>query len=192
MSSQTQPPRLSWAAGRNRTRAIVSASVLTVAAVAQIVLTALLYDPDQASELVTNIGWLVLWSSAAFGVLPILTLRRWGRVPQGQAYVHTTVLVDRGIYGIVRHPQYLAGILLGIGLSLVAQHWAVAALGAIVALASYADTFDEERNSRQKFGPAYDAYCRQVPRVDPVTGLVRYVRRSRRRALVGSPRRRRR
>lgn len=116
-----------------RARVIISAVVLTVAGVGLIISSFLLYN-ENGNVAIRNVGWVILWISAIFGWLPILTLQKWGGVPKGKGYVHTTVLVDRGLYGIVRHPQYLAGILLGIGLTLVAQHWVVGVLGTVVAV----------------------------------------------------------
>ena len=89
---------------------IIYATILTIAAVGQIVLAFLFYNPE-GNELLINIGWGVLMLSAIFGWLPIFTFRRKGGV-KGKGYIRTTVLVDRGVYGIVRHPQYLAGVLL--------------------------------------------------------------------------------
>ena len=163
---------------RKGTGVSVLAVVLTVAAVGQIVLSFLLFN-ENGNLIVRNIGWVMVWLSAIFSWLPIFTLKRWGRVPRGKGYVHTTTLVDRGVYGIVRHPQYLAGILLGVGLSLMVQNWIVAALGVVVAVTSYASVFEEEPFTREKFGAEYEAYCKRVPRVNFLTGLVRYLRRSR-------------
>lgn len=165
--------------GRSWTRrpwALASGSILAAAAVAQVVLAVVLYDSARVNDVVANLGWALLWVSAAFGMLPIPTLRRYGRVPKGRSYMETTVLVDRGIYAIVRHPQYLAGILLGLGLSLVAQHWAVALPGLVVGLTSSFAAFDEEKELTERFGPAYEAYRRRVPRVNAARGLLRYLR----------------
>lgn len=159
-----------------RARVSVLALLLTVAAVGQVVLSFFLYN-EYANETIRNTGWVILWISAIFGWLPILNLKKWGGVPEGKGYVHTTALVDRGLYGIVRHPQYLAGILLGLALGLVVQHWLVAVLGAVVVVTSYADTFEEERALREKFGAEYEAYQQRVPRVNFVLGLVRRWRR---------------
>ncbi|MBM4029289.1 MAG: hypothetical protein FJ280_28415, partial [Planctomycetes bacterium] len=67
-----------------------------------------------------------------FGWLPIFTFKKMGGVSKGQSYIHTTALVDRGIYAIVRHPQYLAGILMGMALPFISQHWLVAVPGGVV------------------------------------------------------------
>jgi len=157
-------------------RVVVSAVVLTVAAVGQIILSLLLYD-ENGNLIIRNVGWVILWISAIFGWLPMFTLKKRGGVPKCKGYIQTTVLVDRGVYGIVRHPQYLAGMLLGVGFSLVVQHWAVGVLGLVVAVTSYADTFAEERATREKFGTDYEEYRERVPRVNFVIGIVRSLRR---------------
>jgi protein-S-isoprenylcysteine O-methyltransferase Ste14 len=153
-------------------RVIISATILTVAAVGQIITCFLLYN-ESGNTAIRNLGWVIMWLSAIFGWLPIFTLKKWGGVPKGKGYIQTTVLVERGVYGIVRHPQYLAGMLMGVGLSLIAQHWLVGVLGAVVVIVSYADTFEEEQRSRDKFGAAYEAYMQRVPRVNFVLGIVR-------------------
>ena len=66
-----------------KTRIFLSATILTIAAVGQIILSFLLYD-DHGNVIIRNIGWVVLWISAIFGLLPILTLRKWGKVPEGK------------------------------------------------------------------------------------------------------------
>lgn len=157
-------------------KTIVFATILTLAAVGEIVLTVVLYR-EPGNTLVRNLGWVVMWTAGIFGVLPILMFKRWGGVPQGKSYVHTTRLVDRGLYAIVRHPQYLAGMLIGLGLAMIAQHWLVALLGAVVAAVSYADTFEEEKAVTEKLGPAYEAYRASVPRMNFVLGIVRWLRR---------------
>ena len=54
-------------------RGIASATILTIAAVGQIVLSFVLYN-ENGSATVSNIGWIILWISAIFGWLPIFTL----------------------------------------------------------------------------------------------------------------------
>jgi protein-S-isoprenylcysteine O-methyltransferase Ste14 len=156
---------------KRNAKVIVSSTILTIVSVGQIVLTFVLYNKT-GSSIVRNVGWVILWISAVFGWLPIYTLKKWGK-PKGRGYVRTTVLVDRGIYAIVRHPQYVAGMLMGLALSLIAQHWIVAILGAIVIVRLYADTFTEEESVIEKFGEEYERYKESVPRVNFVVGLAR-------------------
>ena len=67
----------------------------------------------------------------------------------------------------------LAGMLIGIGVSLIAQHWAVAVLGAVVVIIFYVDTYEEERSCLAKFGEAYEKYMQRVPRANFILGIVR-------------------
>lgn len=149
--------------------------MLTIVFVGQIILTILFYDPA-GNALRINLGWGMLWLSAVFGWLPIITFRRKGKV-EGRSYIHTTVLVDSGIYAIVRHPQYLAGILLNAGLVLITPHWLVAILGLIAAAMTVLDTFNEEQQTIEKFGDAYREYMQKVPRLNFVLGIFRVIQR---------------
>jgi len=156
------------------TKSFVLAVVLTLAVPGEIVLSFLLFN-EGGNVTARNVGWVILSISAVFGWLPIFTLRRRGMVPEGKSYIHTTILVDRGVYAIVRHPQYLAGMLIGISLALIAQHWMVAILGAIVVLVSYLDTFEEDASCIEKFGEEYERYRERVPSVNFVLGVARLI-----------------
>jgi len=158
-----------------RARTALSWTTLTLAAVGQTALSFVLYNED-GSSIVRTVGWIALWISAIFGWLPVFTLKKWGKT-EGRGYVHTTVVVDRGVYAVVRHPQYLAGMLMSAALPLIAQHWLVALLGAVLIFMYYRDTFEEERSCMKKFGAAYERYRESVPRVNFVAGLIRLVRR---------------
>jgi protein-S-isoprenylcysteine O-methyltransferase Ste14 len=157
-------------------RALVLGIVLTVAAVGQVVLTMLFYN-ESGNSLIRNIGWVILWISAIFGWAPIMTFRKWGGVPKGKSYINTTVLVDRGVYAIVRHPQYLAGMLISVALPLIAQHWLVGVLGVVALPIYYIDTYTEETAATAKFGEAYTQYAARVPRVNFFLGIIRWARR---------------
>ena len=129
---------------------ILQSILLTITAGGQILAAWLLYDPD-ANSTIINLGWGIIMLSAIFGWLPIFTFRSRGKV-EGKSYTETTVLVDSGIYSIVRHPQYLAGILINIGLSLITTHWIVILLGIISWGIYFQNTFSEEDNCVEKFG----------------------------------------
>jgi protein-S-isoprenylcysteine O-methyltransferase Ste14 len=101
------------------------------------------------------VGWGIWVISLIFGIAPILILGRRGDVPQGKSYVATTRLVDTSLYAIVRHPQYLAGILFNIALMLMAQHVVVILLGLASAVLLYIDIQDADREGIEKFGEEY-------------------------------------
>jgi len=154
---------------------IASGIVLTVTAIGQIIAAILFYDPEGSAARI-NAGFAVMMVSAIFGWLPILTFRRKGKV-QGRSYMHTTVLVDSGIYAIVRHPQYLAGILLNVALTLITPHWLVTILGMAAALVTALGTYDEEKKCIDKFGQPYMEYMQKVPRLNFILGIFRALRR---------------
>jgi len=151
-------------------------SIAGVLTVAQIVLAFFLHQPG--SEALEWAGWICLWTSAIFGVLPIITFRRKGGVAEGESYMKTTVLVDTGIYAIVRHPQGgTAWLLINLGVMLIAQHWSSVVLGLVSLVLVYADTFKTDQYCIEKFGDAYRRYMERVPRVNFVAGIVRLARR---------------
>jgi protein-S-isoprenylcysteine O-methyltransferase Ste14 len=151
---------------------IIMAIILTLVAVGQIVLAILLYNQDGNTDVI-NLGWVILWLSAIFGWLPIFTLKKWGDMPKEKSYMLTSVLVDQGIYAVVRHPQYLAGILMSLALPLISQHWAVALFGIVAAAIYYVNTFEEETSAIEKFGDEYRRYMQRVPRVNFLLGIYR-------------------
>ncbi len=149
--------------------------LITIGAVGQIVSAIAFYDPE-GSEWRINAGWFILMLSGLFGCLPIYTFRRLGRV-EGRGYMRTSVLVDRGIFSIVRHPQYLAGVLMAIAFPMITWHWTVIILGLIAAPVYYLDTYVEEERCIQKFGDEYLEYMKRVPRMNFLLGLWRVIRR---------------
>ena len=113
-------------------------SIAGVLTVAQIVLAFFLYQPG--SEALEWAGWICLWTSAIFGWLPIITFRRKGGVAKGESYIKTTVLVDTGIYAIVRHPQNgTAWLLINLGVMLITKHWSSVVLGVLAMVLAYLD-----------------------------------------------------
>jgi protein-S-isoprenylcysteine O-methyltransferase Ste14 len=122
---------------------------------------------------VANIGWLILMVSGVFGWLPIITLKKRGKVPNKKSYIHTTVLVNSGIYSIVRHPQYLAGVIMSLALVLITQYWPSAVLFIPVAAGFYWDSLRADRNLVEKFGGEYKVYMEKVSGMNPLRGIFR-------------------
>jgi len=128
-------------------------------------------------DFLVYIGWILL----LFGIVIILLaggeFRRRGGAPEGESIVQTKVLVDSGVYGVIRHPQYLGFILIVFSMVLISQHW----LSLISAFAGcalfYFDIRREEQNSIKKFGVEYNLYMQKVPRLNFILGIVRRLRR---------------
>jgi protein-S-isoprenylcysteine O-methyltransferase Ste14 len=128
-----------------------------------------------------RIGVIVLLGVLLLAFLPIFTLRKYGRVQEGESYMNTSVVVDRGLYSTVRHPQYLAYMLFNLGFMLFSQNCVIVLLGALAIAFFYLHTIDEERFCRKRFGEEYEQYIQKVPRFNLPLGIIRLYRRSRRR-----------
>jgi len=90
-----------------------------------------------------------------------LCIKRGG-VPEGKSYIHTTTLVDSGIYAVVRHPQFFAGILISLALVLMSQHWLNAVLFIPVVVGTYIDSLRADKRLIEKFGDDYKSYMQRV------------------------------
>jgi len=99
--------------------------------------------------------------------------KKKGGVTKGQSYLHTTKLVDTGVYAIVRHPQYVALPLLNIAFILVGQHWIIVILGIVAIPLMLIDLQKADKNCIEKFGDKYIDYMKRVPRVNFVLGIIR-------------------
>jgi protein-S-isoprenylcysteine O-methyltransferase Ste14 len=114
--------------------------------------------------------------SAFFGLLPFHAFKERGGVPEEKCYLHTTVLVDTGIYSVVRHPKYLGFLMFIPALGLLSLHWLSVALGASWGLLFYRDIVKEEQGNAAKFGGEYFSYMDRVPRMNPVVGALRLLK----------------
>ena len=149
------------------------AGVLTIV---QIALAFFLHG--YALEALKWAGWICVWASGLFGMLPVITFYTRGGVSRGESYMKTTVLVDTGIYAIVRHPQGgTAWLLINLGIMLIAGHWTSVVLGLVSMGLVYADTFKTDQYLIDKFGDVYKRYMKRVPRVNFIVGIIRLVRR---------------
>jgi protein-S-isoprenylcysteine O-methyltransferase Ste14 len=123
------------------------------------------------------VGWGFIFLSAVFGMIPILTFWVRGRVEKGKSYMKTTKLVTSGIYTIIRHPQYMAGILINIGLTLISQHWIILIIGVVSIILIYFDALRADQNLILKFGKKYSDYAAKVPRLNFIAGIIRLIKR---------------
>ena len=121
---------------------------------------------------------LYVFSGIVFGMLPVFEFRKKGRVRKGKSYIHTTKLVETGIYSIVRHPQYVTFIIWAISGMLLFQHWIVILLGVPVIPLTYLDLIKADKNAIEKFGEDYKVYMKKVPRANFLLGIIRRFRKS--------------
>lgn len=120
-----------------------------------------------------NLGWFISIISGILGWLPIYTFKKIGEVQQGESYIKTTKLVDTGVYGIIRHPQYCACILLSVSMVLISQYWLCLAAGVIVVITWYIECLYADERLINKFGKEYQYYMEKVPRINFILGLLR-------------------
>jgi protein-S-isoprenylcysteine O-methyltransferase Ste14 len=119
-------------------------------------------------------------------LLPVLEFRKKGEVRKGQSYIHTTKVVDTGIYSVVRHPQYVTFILFAISGMLLFQHWIVILLGIPIFPFTYIDLIKADKDAIEKFGDDYRAYMKKVPRANFLLGLLRLIRSRRKPSQAGA------
>jgi protein-S-isoprenylcysteine O-methyltransferase Ste14 len=125
------------------------------------------------------LGWVVWAVGMILVMAPIILFPRKGKVPKGKSFVHTTRLVNSGVYSLVRHPQYLGGILsIFIATFLFYPHWLFAVLGIPGIALLYWSTKLEENHLIKQFGDDYRTYMQKVPRMNLVSGIIRLNRSS--------------
>ncbi len=154
----------------------LSSSIAGIFTIAQLICF-FFFQIAAGSSVLRILGWLTWAISVLFGVLPILIFRKQAGVPKGESFVKTTVLVERGLYGIVRHPQYLAGILLNLALMLISQHWLIVLLGIPPIVLMYIDIYKADQHEIEKFGQVYREYMERVPRMNFILGIIRQIQR---------------
>jgi protein-S-isoprenylcysteine O-methyltransferase Ste14 len=131
---------------------------------------------DNPALRLLGVGMLLLVAFLIFP--PFWVLAQRGRQAKGKSYLQTTTVVDQGPYAVIRHPQYLGYILLGVGFALLSQHRVVILLAWIAATCFYLQAIEEERYCLTRLGQDYQDYLQRVPRFNLVLGIVRLLRRN--------------
>lgn len=122
-------------------------------------------------------GVVLLALSVPFMFVPFFQLPGRGGNVEGESYMQTVAVAERGLYGIVRHPQYLGYMLLACGFALLSQHLLAVVLASVSITAFYVQAVEEEGYCLGRFEETYAQYRRRVPRFNVVLGLVRRLRR---------------
>jgi len=89
--------------------------------------------------------------------------------------VGTTILVDRGLYSVCRHPQYFSWMIFNVTLTLIAQSCIVAILGVGSMISIYIQARQDGHSLIQKFGDNYKRYMESVPRMNLFLGIFRQI-----------------
>ena len=145
--------------------------------ISQIIIGIYLLSEVSQIEILAYIGvGLYVFSGIVFGMLPTFEFRKKGGVMKGESYIHTTKLVDTGIYSIVRHPQYVTFILWAFAGMLLFQHWIIIIQGIPIIPLTYIDLIKADKDSIEKFGDDYKQYMQRVPRANFFLGIIRLLR----------------
>jgi len=157
----------------------VPATFSSILFISQIVVGIYLLSEISQIEVLAYIGvGLYVFSGMVFGALPVFEFRKKGGVQKGQSYIHTTKLVDTGIYAVVRHPQYVTFIMWAIAGMLLFQHWIIILLGIPIFPLTYIDLIKADKDAIEKFGDDYKAYMKKAPRANFLLGIIRRFRKS--------------
>lgn len=131
-----------------------------------------------AARALTYLGWATWLLGTLLIFLSIAVLRSRGRPQNGKDWTHTTIIVETGIYAVVRHPLYLGWLLMYPAAILISQHWLTAVVGIPGMACMYAVSRQEDRYLVEKFGDRYERYMQSVPAMNLLAGLANRLRRS--------------
>lgn len=90
--------------------------------IGQIVLCVLFYNW-------AGLDWLLYlgWAILAVGLLLVTMARRAfgkkGGTTEEESWLATKVVVDSGVYAVIRHPMFLCFIWISLALIFISQHW---------------------------------------------------------------------
>jgi protein-S-isoprenylcysteine O-methyltransferase Ste14 len=115
-----------------------------------------------------SVRWWGVAIVAAGGVLRVWPVYVLGHRFSGLVAIqpgHT--LATDGIYGVVRNPSYLGGMVAMLGWALAFRSGVGLLLAALLVPPLIARIHAEERLLRSQFGVKYDAYCARTPRLIP-------------------------
>jgi len=105
---------------------------------------------------------------------PVLVLGAWLGIKGVQettlrvAETHRTEkIVTEGVYSVVRHPQYLGGLLAHVGISFLLSAWYSLLVTPLMIFLVYLISWKEEEELVREFGKEYDDYKKNVPMLLP-------------------------
>jgi protein-S-isoprenylcysteine O-methyltransferase Ste14 len=125
-------------------------------------------------DLGTNVITMIL-AGIAFGtgvllkrsVVKQLKFARLAGIPELSKEEYPGKLSTEGIYGRVRNPRYIEVLLWGMAYALFANYLGAYIVVVLCLPLVYFVVRLEERELKERFGTAYEEYCRRVPRFVP-------------------------
>ena len=139
-----------------------------------------LFGPSLGLQALFYVGWVVLVLGFLFTLPSLIYFSKRGKPVEGRGIMYTTVLVESGTYGIVRHPQFLGVVLMMCASILVSQHWLFVLIGVPLIVSMFYWIQEAEEHLIAKFGDDYKRYMQKVPRINFVLGIIRLLQRRKR------------
>ena len=133
-------------------------------------------DTPTGVQLLRYVGGAILVVGIILIILPRFVFRSKGKPEKEKDWIETTVVVDTGIYAVVRHPLYLGWLLMYVALILLSQHWLTVIIGIPGMVCVYLISRQEDQRLIEKFGDEYKDYMQKVPRMNLLVGIIRLVR----------------
>ena len=152
-------------------------TIIMIIASISLILTGFFIQKDNKYIILYYFGWIIFVLAIILTFSPNFLFKIYGEVPKGKKYIHTTKLVDTGIYSIIRHPQYGGSLYIAFSLILIQQTLGSLILAIICMIASYLSMVFEEERVILKFGEQYEDYMKKVPRINLLLGLIRKIKR---------------
>ena len=152
-------------------------AIIMIIASISLILTGIFIQNDDKYMILYCFGWIILVLAFILTFSPNYLFKKYGEVIQGKKYIFTTKLVDKGIYSIIRHPQYGGSLYIAFSLILIQQTLVSIILGIICMITSYLSMVFEEERVIPKFGDQYIDYMRRVPRINLLAGFIRKTKR---------------
>ena len=120
------------------------------------------------------LGIFLLLSALILIPIPLLLFPKKREENEHNHFFDVPQLINTGIYGVIRHPQYLGWAFIMIGLIFLRQEFIGAIFGCLgLVLLNYCAKI-EENNLVIKFGEEYEIYQSNVPRWNIIFGIYRY------------------
>ncbi len=98
---------------------------------------------------------------------------------QHQGKDNQAMVFDSSVYGLVRHPMYLGAIFFFIAMVCFLPHWIMMILSPLNILLIYRFIPLEEKKNIEKFGEPYRNYMMDVPRINLLVGIIKWIKRKR-------------
>ncbi len=121
------------------------------------------------------IGFILFIPSAFFVLVPIVTLEHKGKSKKSASPIFApsdaTIMLDTGIFRIVRHPLYFGTALWTVALILVFQSILSIILGGVAIFCFWMASKKEDEFNVKKFGDRYKEYMEKVPMWNAFKGL---------------------